>query len=190
MNLDTSENYGQDDKNFQNANAGNQEQQKASSHTGHPFTENAEPDYGNDLSTQEITRESGQKKPAGYAHQDRKIPNSDPQSSDSKSNPYDSENLDNESDSESKDITEQDIEEDLINNDPSEGFETDIPESDEPESAPFETFETSESDQDNPVNKEFEIGELGNEELKNDELTRDETGHGAIHNNKPSQRKF
>lgn len=147
MNLDTPENYGQDDKNFQNTNTGNQVQQKASSPTRHPFTDNAKSD-----------------------------PN------------YDSENLDNESDSKSKDITEQDIELDLINYDPSEGFETDITaEGDKTESG---TFETIEPDQDNPVNKEFEIGELGNEELKEDEITRDETGNGALRNNKPSQRKF
>jgi len=159
MNADKKENYGQDDKNFQNADSGNKVQQKTSSPASHPFTDNAEPDYGNDLSTNEI------------------------------SNPYDSENLDNESDSESKDITEKDIEEDLINNDPSEGFETDIDTSgsDDPENGGFETIET---DQDNPVNKEFEIGELGNEELKEDEITRDETGRGAHGNYKPSQRKF
>ena len=183
MNLDTLENHGQDDKNFQNANSGNQGQHKNSS-----LTENAEPDYGNDLSTQEISRESGHKNVAGHAEQDHNISNLATQSSDPNSNPYDSENLDDESDSELKDITEKEIEEDLINNDPSEGFETEIanPQSDEHESDPFET---SKSDQDNPVNKEFEIGELSNEELKNDELNRDETGHGA-YNNKPSQRKF
>lgn len=84
-----------------------------------------------------------------------------PQGSDPNSNPYDSENLDNESDSESKDITEKDIEEDLINNDPSEGFETDLdtPKSNEAESSPFETIQP---DKDNPVHKEFEIGHLGN----------------------------
>jgi hypothetical protein len=164
-NLDTSENYGQDDKNFQNTSTGNH------------------------LSTQEISTESGRQNPAGHTQQDSNIPNSDPQSSDPNSNRYDSENLDNESDSESKDITEKDIEEDLIHNDPSEGFETDIDtqRSDETESTPFQTIE---SDQDNPVNREFEIGELGNEELKEDELTRDETGHGASRNTKPSQRKF
>lgn len=86
-------------------------------------------------------------------------------------------------------LTEKDIEEDLIENDPSEGFETDIgtPASDEAES---DRFQTTQPDQDNPVQKEFEIGGLGNEELKEDELTRDETGDGALHNNKPSQRKF
>jgi DNA-binding PadR family transcriptional regulator len=52
------------------------------------------------------------------------------------------------------------------------------------------TFETIEPDQDNPVKKEFEIGELGNEELKEDEMTRNETDGGAPGNYKPSQRKF
>lgn len=42
---------------------------------------------------------------------------------------------------------------------------------------------------DNPVKKEFEIGQLGSEELKEDESIRDETG-GAPSNTKPSQRKF
>jgi len=171
MNVNTPENYDQDDKNFQNANTDNQKQNKRSSSTDHPFTDNAEPDYGNDLSTEEISKESDHKNLAGSGQQD-------PRNSDSHSNPYDSENLDNESDSDQKDITEQDIEEDLRNHDPSEGFETEI-----------DQFETSESDSDNPVNKEFEIGELGNEELKEDELSRDETASG-LHHNKPSQRKF
>jgi hypothetical protein len=183
MNSDTPENYVQDNKNFQNTDTGKKGQQQTSTPKDHPFTDNAEPDYGSDLSTEEISRESGH-----HDKQDSKIPNSDPQSSDPNGNPYDSENLDNESDSDSKDITEQDIEEDLRDNDPSEGFETEIDtwESDEAES---DTFKTIEPDQDNPINKEFEIGELGNEELKEDELTRDETGDRAYHN-KPSQRKF
>lgn len=126
-----------------------------------------------------------------YPQDDKNFQNANtaPKSSDENSNPYDSENLDNESDSASKDITEKDIEEDLIENDPSEGFETDIdtPASDETESDKFQTIEPG---QDNPVQKEFEIGGLGNEELKEDELTRDEKGGGALHNYKPSQRKF
>lgn len=105
------------------------------------------------------------------------------------SNPYDSENLDKESGSASKDITEKDIEKDLIENDPSQGSQTDIDtqNSDTPESAPFETIEPQE---DNPVKREFEIGKLSNEELKDDELTRDESGNGAPGHDKPSQRKF
>lgn len=126
-----------------------------------------------------------------YGQDDKNFQNADtdPQSSDPNSNPYDSENLDNESDSELKDITEKDIEEDLINNDPSEGFETDMdtPQSEGDES---DAFKTIEPDQDNPVKKEFEIGQLGREELKEDERIRDESRHGATRNTKPSQRKF
>lgn len=183
MNADKPENYGQDDNNFQNTDTGKKGQQQASS-TDHTFTENSEPDYGGDLSTEEISRES-----ARHDKQDSKIPNSEEQRSDTKANPYDSENLDNESDSESKDITEKDIEEDLIKNDPSEGFETEIDTSGSDESE-IDPFTTIEPDQDNPVHKEFEIGELGNEELREDERARDETDGGAPVNFKPSQRKF
>lgn len=133
MNLDTSENYAQDDRNFQNA-------------------------------------------------------NTDPKSTGPNSNPYDSENLDQESDSGSKDITEKDIEEDLIENDPSEGFETDI-DTDKNNEDENDFFETIEPEKDNPARREFEIGQLGNEQLQEDESTRDETG-GAPGNQKPSQRKF
>jgi hypothetical protein len=182
MNSNTTENYGHNDKNFQNEDTSKKGQQKTSS-TGHSFTENAEPDYGSDLSTREISRES-----THNDMQDSEIPNSALQSSDPNGNPYDSENLDHESDSESKDITEKDIEEDLINNDPSEGFETEIDTSGSDE-AESDSFKTIEPDQDNPVNREFEIGQLGNEELREDERTRDETGNAAYHN-KPSQRKF
>jgi len=51
-------------------------------------------------------------------------------------------------------------------------------------------FETMAPEKDNSVKKEFEIGQLGNEELKEDELTRNEAGHDAPGNIKPSQRKF
>jgi len=129
--------------------------------------------------------------PKNYAQDDRNFQNTDkdPKSNDPNNNPYDSENLDHESGSDSKDITEKDIEEDLLHNDPSEGFETDVDNqrSDEAESNSFETIKP---DQDNPANKEFEIGQLGNEELKEDELTRDESRQGVSRNNKPSQRKF
>jgi len=40
-------------------------------------------------------------------------------------------------------------------------------------------FETIEPDQNNPVKREFEIGQLGREDLKEDELTRDDTGRSA-----------
>lgn len=46
------------------------------------------------------------------------------------------------------------------------------------------------AEEDNPVNKEFEIGQLGKQELKEDELTRDETANGSLGNTKPSQQKF
>ena len=184
MNSRTRENKGQDDKNFQNAYKGNKGQQKTSSPSAHPITDNAEPDYGDDLTTQETSSESNHKNRSGQGQQDRQISSSGSKSSDPDSNRYDSENLDHESDSESKDITQKEIEEDLIHNDPSEGFETDI------DTAESESFETIEPGQDNPVHKEFEIGELGNEELREDELTRDETGNSAVHNYKPSQRKF
>jgi len=51
-------------------------------------------------------------------------------------------------------------------------------------------FETIEPEKDNPVRKEFKIGKLGNQELQEDESTRDETGIRSPGNTKPSQRKF
>ncbi|WKL48976.1 hypothetical protein Q1W71_04135 [Flavobacterium pectinovorum] len=59
--------------------------------------------------------------------------------------------------------------------------------SDEAESVSFETIAP---EKDNPVRREFEIGKLGNQELKENEITRDETGNGSPGNTKPSQRKF
>lgn len=115
--------------------------------------------------------------------------NKDPQNSDKNTNPYDSENRDKESDSDMKDITEKDTQKDLIDNDPSEGFETDIDTQNSSE-LQSDTFETIEPQEDNPVKKEFEIGQLRNEELKEDERTRDESGSGAPGHEKPSQRKF
>lgn len=111
------------------------------------------------------------------------------QNSKENTNPYDSENLDKESDSASKDITEKDIEKDLIENDPSQGFETDI-DTQNSDKAESNTFETIEPQEDNPARREFEIGELGNEELREDELTRDATDGSSPGNYKPSQRKF
>jgi hypothetical protein len=52
------------------------------------------------------------------------------------------------------------------------------------------TFETIAPEKDNPVQREFEIRHPGREELKEDEITREETGNGAPGNTKPSQRKF
>gem|GEM_PF-2318016 len=84
--------------------------------------------------------------------------------------PYDPQNPYKEPQSGPKDIRGKDIEKDLIENDPSKGSQTDMDtnKSDEAESAPFETIA---SDKDNPVKKEFEFGQLGNDELKEDELT-------------------
>lgn len=63
----------------------------------------------------------------------------------------------------------------------------DTQKSNEDQNDPFETIEP---EKDNPAHREFEIGELGNEELKEDEMTRDATDGGASGNTKPSQRKF
>ena len=83
----------------------------------------------------------------------------------------------------------KDIEKDLIENDPSKGSQTDrnTQNSDEAQS---DNFETIEPQKDNHARKEFEIGELGNQELHEDEITRNKTAHGAPGNHKPSQRKF
>lgn len=130
-------------------------------------------------------------KTKNYDQDDRysQNPNSNLKSTGPESNPYDSENLDHESGSASKDITEKDIEKDLIENDPSEGFETDI-DTEKSDATESDKFQTIDPEKDNPVHKEFEIGQLANEELKEDELTRNETGNSATRNGKPSQRKF
>ena len=52
------------------------------------------------------------------------------------------------------------------------------------------SFETIAPEKDDPVRKEFEIGQLGNQELKEDEITRDESRNGSAGIIKPSQRKF
>jgi hypothetical protein len=83
----------------------------------------------------------------------------------------------------------KDIEKDLIENDPSKGSQTVINKQKDDE-AENESFETIAPEKDNHVKREFEIGQLGNDELKEDELTRNETGQSALHNDKPSQRKF
>jgi len=51
-------------------------------------------------------------------------------------------------------------------------------------------FETTAPEKDNRVRKEFEIRELGNDELKEDELARYASLDGAPRNNKLSERKF
>lgn len=112
-----------------------------------------------------------------------------PKSNNPDTNPYDSENLDNESDARSKDITEKDIEKDLMEHDPSEGFETDI---DKPRDSgdQNDAFETIDPDDGNPVRREFEIGQLGSEELQQDEQVKDESEGGPARFYKPSERKF
>lgn len=115
--------------------------------------------------------------------------NTDLKNSDIDTNPYDSENLDNESDAGSKDITEKDIEKDLLENDPSQGFETDR-DAGQNNQDQNDAFETIDPDRDNPIRKEFEIGQLGNEELREDELTRDVSEGGPAPFSKPSERKF
>ena len=115
--------------------------------------------------------------------------NRSPKSNNENTNPYDSENLDQESDSPSKDITEKDIEKDLMENDPSEGFETDI-DTQKRDEEQNDSFETIDPDDGNPVRKEFEIGQLGSEELQQDELARDESEGGPARFHKPSERKF
>ena len=88
-----------------------------------------------------------------------------------------------------KDIRGKDIEKDLIENDPSEGFETDM-DTQKSDEAKNDSFETIDPEKDNPGRKEFEIVQLGQKELKEDELTRNESCHSAPGNTKPSQRKF
>ncbi|MGE6353004.1 hypothetical protein ACQKCJ_03890 [Flavobacterium sp. NPDC079362] len=83
----------------------------------------------------------------------------------------------------------KDKEKDLIENDPLKGSQTDrnTQRSDEAQSASFETIAP---EKDNPVSREFEIRELGNDELKEDELARYASLDGAPRNNKLSERKF
>jgi len=102
---------------------------------------------------------------------------------------YDPQNPYKEPQSGPKDITGKDIEKDLIDNDPSKGSQTDrnTQKRDEPENDPFETIEP---DPDNPIKREFEIGQLGQQKLQEDEITRNEPGHSTTGNAKPSKRNF
>jgi len=59
MNLDQLENNRQDDQNFQDDKI-NKGMEIESPSTDHSITEYAEPDYGNDLSTEEINQENPQ----------------------------------------------------------------------------------------------------------------------------------
>ncbi|KRB58529.1 hypothetical protein [Flavobacterium sp. Root186] len=81
------------------------------------------------------------------------------------------------------------IEKDLTENDSPEGSQTNIDtkKNNEDEN---DSFETIAPEKDNPVRKEFEIRKLGNQELKEDELTLNETGQFAPGYAKPSERKF
>lgn len=54
MNLDQTENYNQDDQNFQNDETGYEGQQIESASGNHTISNNAEPDFGNDLNTEEF----------------------------------------------------------------------------------------------------------------------------------------
>ncbi|MNR53881.1 hypothetical protein D3C85_1739670 [compost metagenome] len=56
--------------------------------------------------------------------------------------------------------------------------------------AQSDSFETIAPEKDNQVQREFEIRKLGNQELKEDELTLNETGQFAPGYAKPSERKF
>jgi hypothetical protein len=83
----------------------------------------------------------------------------------------------------------KDIEKDLIENDPSKGFKTDM-DTKKTNETENNSFETIEPEKDNPVRKEFEIGQLGNKELQEDEMTRDETANGSPDNQKPPSENF
>ena len=82
----------------------------------------------------------------------------------------------------------KDIEKDLIENDPSKGSQTDR--NAHKREAENDSFETIAPEKDNPVKKEFEIGNVGNQELKEDEITRDESRNGSPGIIKPTQRKI
>ncbi|WP_428232858.1 hypothetical protein [Flavobacterium sp.] len=103
--------------------------------------------------------------------------------------PYDPQNPYKEPQSGPKDITVKDIEKDLIENDPSKGSQRDM-DTKKSDKAQNDSFETIEPEKDNPVRREFEIGKLGNQAFKEEELTRNEPRHNAPGNTKPSQRKF
>jgi hypothetical protein len=83
----------------------------------------------------------------------------------------------------------KDIEKDLIGNDPLKGFKSD-PDTQRSNEAESDNFQTIEPEKDSPVEREFEIGQLGNEELQEDEITRNEPGQSTTGNAKPSKRNF
>ena len=69
------------------------------------------------------------------------------------------------------------------------GLETDF-DTQKSDEAENNSFQTIAHEKDNPVNSEFEIGQLGNEELMEDECAMDESRHSTPGHNKPSQRNF
>ena len=83
----------------------------------------------------------------------------------------------------------KDIEKDLIGNDPLKGSQTDM-DTRKGNEVQIASFETIAPQKDNPVRREFEIGQPGQDELKDDEITRNETGNRAPGNTNPSRRKF
>jgi hypothetical protein len=96
------------------------------------------------------------------------------------SSPYDPQTPCKEPDSGPKDITGKNIEKDLIDNDTPEGSQTDM-DTQKSNEAESEQFETIAPEKDNPVRREFKIGQLGREEIQEDELTRDESRDGKLH---------
>ena len=79
----------------------------------------------------------------------------------------------------------KDIEKDLIENNPLKGSQTDI-DTKRSDEAQSDSLETIAPEMDNPVQREFKIGQLGQEEIKEDELTVEETGHGFLYKFRPS----
>jgi len=78
----------------------------------------------------------------------------DQKSTGPKCSPYDPENPRKESQSDPKDITGKDIQKDLIENDPSEGSQTDM-DTQKSNEAENDTFETIAPEKDNHVKREF-----------------------------------
>jgi len=86
--------------------------------------------------------------------------------------PYDPQHPYKEPQSGPKDIRGKDIEKDLIENDPSKGYQTDI-DTNKGDEAENDFFETIAHEKDKTVNREFEIGQLGNEQLREDRQSDD-----------------
>lgn len=82
MNLDQTENYNQDDQNFQNDETRYEGQNNESASVDHSISNNAEPDFGNDLNTEEFNN--------------NELGNEDLGNNEFNKDEFDSENLDNE----------------------------------------------------------------------------------------------